>query len=169
MQTFPFYEHHTFVSSLPADELMSRLSGKFAEETPTDEHFIKGKTKAFIFKFHRVIASGSRNSFNPICYGEVIPGEGKKATIHIKMRIAYPIYILWIIIFSMTVFGHITLTYGSFQTDGVTGVLFATGIMALFYGAHYLFYQFGFKRSTKKTTLLLAPYLDLRPIKVERR
>ena len=164
MQTFPFYEHHTFASSLPADELLGRLTRKFAEETPTDDHFVKGKTKAFTFRFHRVIALGSRNSFNPICYGEIIPGEGKKTTVQVKMRIAYPIYVLWIIIFSMTVFGHITLTYGSFQTDGVMGVLFATAIMALFYSAHYLFYRFGFKRNTKKTMLLLVPYLDLRPI-----
>lgn len=115
------------------------------------------------FRFRRAIAWGSRNSFNPICYGEVVAGVGKKSELHIRMRIAYPVYVLWLIIFSMTVFGHVTLTYGSFQTNGIMGVLFATGIMALFYGAHYLFYQFGFKRNSKKTMSFLAPYLNLRP------
>jgi len=164
MQTFPFYEYHSFVSKLSGEEIISRLVKKFAEEEPINDHFAKGKTKAFTFRFHRVIASGSRNSFNPICYGEVIPGGGKTTTVHIKMRIAYPIYILWIIIFSMTVFAHVTLTYGSFKTDGMAGVLFATCLMAIFYGAHYLFYRFGFKRNTKKTISFLVPYLDLRPV-----
>jgi len=163
MQTFPFYENHVFVSILSGEAIISKLSDKLAETAPTDDHFLKGKTKALTFSFHRRIAIGSRNSFTPICYGELVPGAGKETAVHVKMRIAYPVYVLWIIIFSMTVFAHITLTYGSFQTDGVPGVLFATVVMSLFFGAHYLFYRFGFKRNTKKTLSFLVPYLNLRP------
>ena len=163
MQTFPFFENHSFITKLTSEQVISRLSNKLAEERPADGHFLKGKTRALTFRFHRAIAWGSRNSFNPICYGEVIPGGDKETTVQVKMRIAYLVYTLWIIIFLMTVFGHITLTYGSYQTNGVPGVLFATGIMSLFYGAHYLFYRFGFKRNTKKTLSFLVPYLNLRP------
>ncbi len=163
MQTFPFYENYVFVTNLSAERVMNRLSNKLAEIEPTDDHFLKGKTKALSFRLYRRIALGSGNSFNPICYGEVIPGDNKGTTVQVKMRIAYPIYFLWIIIFSMTVFGHITLTYGSFQTDGVAGVLLATGVMSLFYAAHYLFYRLGFKRNTKKTLSFLVAYLDLKP------
>ena len=163
MQTFPFYESHILVSNLSGDETIKRLSKKFAETGSGDGHYFKGKTNALHFRFYGRIALGSRNSFNPICYREVIPIRNKETIVNVKMRIAYPVYILWVIIFSMTVFGHVTLTYGSFQTNGVPGILFATGIMSLFYGAHYLFYRFGFKRNTKKTMLFLAPYLNLRP------
>lgn len=163
LPTFPFYENHWFVTKLSSDEVISRLTRKLDELEPEDKHFFKGKTNALRFKFHMITPAYSRNSFNPIFFGEVIPGEGRETIVNIKMRIAYPIYLLWLIIFLGVVFGHVTLTIGAFQSNGILGVLFATVISALFYGMLYFFYRFGFKRITRKTMEFLVPYLTLKP------
>jgi hypothetical protein len=164
MQTPPFYKKYSFESNLSSDQLLSKLSSKLAEKETKDTYLFKGETNASIFKFYRIIGVPSRNSFNPIIYGEIVLAPNNNILINIRMRIAYPIYILWVIIFIMTVFAHITLTYGSFQTDGILGIMFATAIMAIFYSVHYFFYWFGFKRNTGKTISFLIPYLKLTKI-----
>jgi len=161
MRTPPFYKEYHFVSILSAEQVMGKLTKLFVVHESKDGTALRGTIYCSTFRFHRIIAWGSKNSFNPIFYGEIISRPDKPTQLYIKIRIGYPVYVLWIIIFLMTVFGHITLTYGSFQTDGLPGVFFAAIVMAIFYAAHYLFYRLGFKRNVDKTISLLIADLKL--------
>jgi hypothetical protein len=159
-QTQPFYSRCILKSGLAPEKINKKLLAKFDETISEDGVLLKGRLSKNYYRFYNVIKSGTRNSFNPMFFLE-IEKAGNISIVTIKARIAYPIYFFIAIMIAMTIFAQVTLTYGSFQSDGFLGVLFATFIISIFYGLYYIFYYYGFKRNNNKVIKFLIDYLSL--------
>lgn len=149
MQTIPFFKEYRLKSKLPKNKLTEELIQFLINHSLT---FNQNSNFESDFKFYdsQYMQVRGGNSFNPIYVARIIKDSENKSILIINARIAYPVYFFFLLLFGLTFFAHITLTIGSYESDGILGILFTNATISIFYFGYYIFFRFGYKNNRDK-------------------